>query len=272
MPEGPEVHRAARRIGQALEGRVLTQVDLGLDHLLPWEPLLRGATTTRVEARGKAFLLHFSAGVTLYVHLQLYGRWYVQKAGHWPSTGRSLRVALHTPTHMALLYSASDVALLEPDDLAGHPYLQKLGPDPLSAAVTLDDLRARLADRTFALRRLGGLLLDPGFVAGIGNYLRSEVLFEAGLSATRRPRDLSPTEAEALAQALWTLPRRSLETGGITAPPELVRQGKAAGAPRRQWRHLVFSREGRPCPRCGDAISRQIVASRRLYACARCQT
>ena len=50
MPEGPEVHRAARRIGKALEGRVLSRVGFGLDRLLPWERHLEGATTTQVQA------------------------------------------------------------------------------------------------------------------------------------------------------------------------------------------------------------------------------
>ena len=272
MPEGPEVHRAARRIGKALEGRTLTQVGFGFERLLPWERHLEGATTTRVEARGKGFLLHFDVGVALYVHLQLYGRWYVKKAGSWPRTNRSLRAELHTDTHMALLYSASDVAILDPESQANHRYLCKLGPDPLDGVVTEDDIRARVADPAFARRQLGGLLLDQGFVAGMGNYLRSEVLFDAGLAPRRCPRDLDAAEAEALSQALWTLPRRSLKTGGVTAPPEVVDRGKNAGEPRRQWRHLVFARAGRPCPRCGAAIEKLVVSGRRLYACDHCQT
>ena len=49
MPEGPEVHRAARRIGKALEGQTLTHVGFGFERLRPWERQLEGATTTRVE-------------------------------------------------------------------------------------------------------------------------------------------------------------------------------------------------------------------------------
>ncbi|MEC7949524.1 MAG: endonuclease VIII [Myxococcota bacterium] len=271
MPEGPEVHRAARRIGKALEGQTLTHVGFGFERLRPWERQLEGATTTRVEARGKGFLLHFDAGVALYVHLQLYGRWYVRKAGSWPRTNRSLRAELHTDRKMALLYSASDVAVLDPASQVDHPYLRKLGPDPLDGVVTEDDIRSRVRDPAFARRRLGGLLLDQGFVAGMGNYLRSEVLFDAGILPSRRPMDLDPAEVEALSQALWTLPRRSLKTGGVTAPPEVVDRAKAAGEPRRQWRHLVFARAGRPCPRCGATIEKLTVAGRRLYACDRCQ-
>lgn len=271
MPEGPEVHRAARRLARALEGRPLQDVEFGLERLQPWAPALVGAVTTRVEARGKAFLLHFDLDAALYVHLQLYGRWMVRRQGAWPDTRRSLRAALHTDTHMALLYSASEVAMLEPAALAAQPYLARLGPDPCHPDTTLEDLRARVADPAFARRQLAGLLLDQSFVAGMGNYLRSEALFAAGVRPGRRLGSLDPAEAEALAQALLTLPRRSLETGGVTAPPEVVDRARARGEPRRQWRHLVFARAGRPCPRCGGGIARLEAAGRRVYTCGQCQ-
>lgn len=266
------MHRAARRLRRALAGRELEEVGLYLDHLDPWQPLLPGETVDRVEARGKAFLLHFSLGAALYVHLQLYGRWMVKMRHNYPTSNRSLRAELHSDKKMALLYSASDVVMLTPEAQAEHPYLRKLGPDPLGEGVTLEQVRAQVLDDRFARRRLGGLLLDQGFVAGMGNYLRSEVLFEAGLAPELRPRDLSLEQAEALTQALWHMQHRSFRTGGVTAPDELVAAGKARGQPRRAWRHLVFSRAGKPCPRCGGGIDKRTVAGRRLYWCASCQS
>ena len=70
----------------------------------------------RVDTRGKALLIRFEQGLTLYAHNQLYGRWYLNKRGTFPKTGRSLRVALHTETDSALLYSASDIAVLLPEE------------------------------------------------------------------------------------------------------------------------------------------------------------
>ena len=42
---------------------------------------------------------------------------------------RSLRVALINGTHACRLWSASDVMLLEPWEVEGHPYIAQLGPD-----------------------------------------------------------------------------------------------------------------------------------------------
>jgi len=33
----------------------------------------------------------------------------------------------------------------------------------------------------------------------------------------------------------------------------------------------VYDREGRPCPRCGAALRRLVIAQRATYFCARCQ-
>ena len=70
---------------------------------------------------------------------------------------------------------------MEPWELSGHPYLAKLGPDVVIEETKIQDLVDHMNQKTYQRRRLKTLLLDQGFFAGIGNYLRSEVLFTAGL-------------------------------------------------------------------------------------------
>ena len=66
----------------------------------------------------------------MYSHNQLYGRWTVNlKTTELKPTGRTLRLELGTDKHVARLWSATDIMLLEPWMLSGHPYLSKLGPD-----------------------------------------------------------------------------------------------------------------------------------------------
>ena len=84
-----------------------------------------------IDTRGKAMLTHFDNELTLYSHNQLYGRWFTAKRGEFPDTRRSLRVALHTRSHSALLYSASDISVLTPAQVQSHPFLSRLGPDVL---------------------------------------------------------------------------------------------------------------------------------------------
>ncbi|HSG90412.1 MAG TPA: endonuclease VIII [Pseudomonadales bacterium] len=271
MPEGPEVRREADRIGAVLVDRPLSKVWFRFPHLARRGADLVDERVTDVRAWGKAMLIEFDGGRTLYSHNQLYGRWYVVAAGRTPSTGRDLRLALETPTHRALLYSASEIDLLEPGAWQAHPFLSKLGPDVFAARTTPAFIARRCRDERFAGRALGGLLMDQSFLAGLGNYLRSEILFAARVHPAARPRDLDDAALARLCREIRALARRAYRTRGETAPKAWVRARAAQGLPRRACRHLVFERAEEPCAACGTAIRRLTVASRRLYLCPACQ-
>ena len=217
-------------------------------------------------------LTRFEGGLTLYSHNQLYGRWYTCRRGELPRTNRSLRVALHTDENSALLYSASDVAVLDAEGLAAHPFLNRLGPDLLDPDLEVHVLAQRLQSKPFRGRSLASLLLDQSFLAGLGNYLRSEILFCAGLDPLRRPRDLDDEDCRRLAGTCLELGWRSYRTRGITLDEkqlETLGQGRRKGA--RRKRFWVFARAGQGCYRCQTPILREVRGSRRLYRCPVCQ-
>ena len=271
MPEGPEIRRAADRIAAAIDGCTLLEAQFGLPRLRHFEDELTGARVVGIETRGKALLIHFDLGLTLYAHNQLYGVWYLRRRGELPATRRQLRVALHTETHSALLYSASDIAMLDADGLLRHRYLAALGPDLLDPALHWRDLARRLNAPAFRNRSLGALYLDQGFVAGLGNYLRSETLFAAGMHPALRPRDLDLKGRNRLARTTLEIGTRAYRGGGVTNPEARVAALKAAGVKRRGYRFAVFSRAGLPCHVCGTIIERIEVGGRRLYRCPDCQ-
>ena len=272
MPEGPEIRRAADRIARAIEGQLADEVFFAFPRLHEWSETLRGRRVAAVEPRGKALLVRFDGGVNVYSHNQLYGRWFVVPRGRSPSTTRQLRFAVHTTNGSALLYSASDIDVLSDEELIEHPFLRKLGPDVLDGRTRAATVARRLREPRFAGRSLGALLLDQELVAGLGNYLRSEILFVAGLLAERRPRDLDERELAALADAIVTIARRAYRTGGVTNDPDDVRQLKAEGVRRAGYRHFVFARAGRPCRRCGEVVQKGETAGRRWYWCPACQS
>ena len=271
MPEGPEIRRAADRLERALLDRPLDAVYFAFEDLAPLADELVGQRVTAVDTRGKALLTRFDGGLTMYSHNQLYGRWYVLRQGRKPKTNRSLRVALHNATHSALLYSASDVDLLDEAGLAEHPFLARLGPDILDRSLTEEAIAERLGAAAFRRRSLGALYLDQGFLAGNGNYLRSEILHFAGLHPTLRPVDLPDEGRARLAKTTLQIARRSYRTAGITNPPGRVDELKAEGVTRSALRFAVFGRAGRPCHVCDTRIERVDVTSRRLYFCPACQ-
>ena len=271
MPEGPEIRQEADRIARAIKGKIAEDVWFAFPRLSGHADMLCGRQVAGVESRGKALLTRFEGGWNVYSHNQLYGRWYVTARGREPKTSRQLRFAVHTDKHSALLYSASDIEVLADEELDEHPFLKKLGPDILSSRVRPAAVRQRLRDARFAGRSLGALLLDQGFVCGLGNYLRSEILFVSNLVADQRPRDLDDAQVAALADAVVTITRRAYKLKGVTNDPDDNRRLQAEGVPRSQRRHFVFARAGKPCRLCGVTVEKRESAGRRLYWCKGCQ-
>ncbi len=271
MPEGPEIRRAADRVARAIGGRIADGVFFAFDRLKPYEAELAGRRVDEVTTRGKAMLTRFSGGLSVYTHNQLYGRWYVMPEGRLPRTGRQLRFAVTAGSRRALLYSASDIEVLDTEAERTHPFLSRLGPDVLSEGPSVDVLVARLAERGFRGRQLGALLLDQGFVAGLGNYLRAEILFEAGFHPRLRAADLDVAGQRLLADRVLAVATRAYRTGGVTLAPARVAELKARGVPRRGYRFWVYGRAGEPCRSCGTRVTAAAVGGRTCYWCPSCQ-
>ena len=271
MPEGPEIRRAADRIERAVGGCEATEVCFLFPHLKRFEDRLRGQVVTAVRTHGKAILVQFAGGLSVYTHSQLYGRWYVVSKGKLPRTNRSLRFEIHNDQKSALLYSASDIEVLTPEEIKGHKFLSKLGPDVLAKEVDENAILGRITDRRFARRQLHALLLDQSFVAGLGNYLRSEILFLARLHPGRRAGELTAAEASALAHCILSVSKQAYRTGGITNDLERVKAAKADGMRRAQYRHHVFTRGGRRCWTCDTEIHRDVLGGRNIFFCPSCQ-
>jgi endonuclease VIII len=271
MPEGPEIKLAADKIAKDIVDRPLTEVSFAFDHLRSFESELTAARIVSVTPQGKALLTRFSNQLSIYSHNQLYGVWYSRRAYDYSATNRQLRLAIHTEKRSALLYSASDIAVLDDDQIAAHPFLQKLGPDVLESATTVEMVLDRLQSKAFHRKGFPPLLLNQHFLGGLGNYLRSEVLFVAGIHPTLRPVDCSIDQLQKLAAALLELPRQSYATRGITNSLAIVEQLKQSGKTRRQYRHWVFSRQDCLCHLCHTEILKDTLGGRRIYFCPSCQ-
>ncbi|MDH3551284.1 MAG: endonuclease VIII [Gammaproteobacteria bacterium] len=271
MPEGPEIRLAADRVARILVGQPIVEANFGLPDLRRFAKKLIGTTVTAVDTRGKAMLTRFDNGLTLYSHNQLYGRWYTTRERRMPQTGRQLRVALHTPTHSALLYSASDIEVLTDRQLSRHPFLLRIGPDILDPQLTLQDIVDRLGIRQFCNRALGSLYLDQSFLAGVGNYLRSEILWAASVNPARKPCSLDSAILRSVARETLRISKRSYRNRGVTVAPRLARELKASGKAYENYRFNVYGRDGELCYRCDTAIARRLMGSRSLFVCGSCQ-
>ncbi|MAO64887.1 MAG: endonuclease VIII [Balneola sp.] len=267
MPEGPEIWRAADEISNTIANKEIKELFFAFDELKEFEKELVGSKIISVTPRGKAIINAFDNGLNLYSHNQLYGKWMMSENGMQPDTNRSLRVAIKTNDGAAFLYSASEIEMLEADEVESHDYIKKLGPDVVHPETSYEEVLARYQDENFKNRKLATLLLDQGFLSGVGNYLRSEIMFCAKVDPDWRPKDCTEEQLEDLAHYSLELSRRSYKTGGIIIEPELKEALEREGASRKNSRFYAYKRTGKPCYKCGREIKEMKTGGRKIYYC-----
>lgn len=267
MPEGPEIYRAAREVQAVVAGRA---IELTLLHptLAARSRSLKRATITRVHARSKAMLTEFSNGAVLYSHNQLYGEWRVHPVGQALLT-RQQRMVITTEKHRVVLYSATDFAWLRAGQEHQHPYIDRLGPEVLADSTTAALLANRLAG--IGRRNLATALLDQSVIAGLGNYLRADILFVARLSPRLQVGELSKAQLNTLAKIIHQLTWRSVKHDGVLLHTLEYKKLRAQGQDYEAARFYVFDREGLPCRACSTPIARLDMGGRGIFFCPQCQ-
>ena len=271
IPEGPEIHLEAKKIGKVLLKSPLTGLQFTNPELEKKSKELLGAGIQKIEPWGKAMLIYFLNGKVLFSHNQLYGKWMVFNKDHIPKTRRQVRIVLSTEKGKAILYSATTIEILDEENYKDHAFLKKLGPDILWDSTTEEVILNQINKPEFQRRSLGHLLLAQDFFAGIGNYLRSEILFFSKLHPDVSLSKLSEAQKHDLSKAIYLLPRRSFEQRGITVSKEEALVEKEKGVRRSHYRFYVFGRAGWACKYCKSTIEKVQRSSRRLYLCNQCQ-
>ena len=271
MPEGPEIRREADALARALAGRELVRVEYRIAPLAARGKRLRDARVLRVYPRGKALLIEFDRGVTHYSHNQLYGQWRVLRPGSAFDDTRAVRVVLGDRGAHRGPVQRDGGRTARHARARATSVSREARPGRARARDHGTAIAARIADPRFARSSLAALLLDQRFIAGLGNYLRSEILHAARLAHTLRPRDLDDAAARRAARAIDALPRQSYRTRGVTNDLAAARADRAAGVPFDEYRFRVYDRAGLPCRSAARRSRGSTPPARGLFARPSCQ-
>jgi formamidopyrimidine-DNA glycosylase len=246
MPELPEVERARAVIEDGALGRRIVRVD-DTDTWVcrPHAPgeiaaALEGATLTAAHRRGKTMWVETDTGPVLGLHLGMAGRIAVDEE---PAENGWDRFSLE-------FADGGRMALRDKRRLGRvvlDPALDRLGPD--AAEVGREAFRARVGTGTAPLK---ARIMDQSVIAGVGNLLADEALWQARLSPLIPAGDLDDEQLDALRRSIRAATRRAIRRGGVHTG-ELI--------PHRE-------RDGY-CPRCGTALRRDTVGGRTTYWCPR---
>jgi endonuclease-8 len=267
MPEGDTIARAAAALDRALAGRVVTAFATGLAPLarIDDDTPIAGRTIERAESRGKHLLLRLSGGLTLRTHMRMRGSWHLYRHGErWQRSPRAARIRIDTADWVAVAFDVPVAEFVRDADLARHRPLTMLGPDLGDPAFDRSEALARLA--AAGPRPIGEAILDQRVIAGLGNVLRAETLFLAGVHPESPAGALG---AELLARVVDTA--AGLIQANARPAAGMTRNTTRRTAPGEAlW---VYQRTGQPCRRCGAAIRSAVpgVDARRIYWCPACQ-
>jgi endonuclease-8 len=266
VPEGHTIHRLAARHRELFGGRRV-RVDSPQGRFAPGAARINGTVLRTTEAYGK-HLLHHHAGVTLHIHLGLYGQ-FRDGRGALPPPAGQLRMRMTGNRRWLELRGPTACELLSPPEV--ELLRARLGADPLR-----DDADPAVAYERIARspRALAGLLLDQSIVAGAGLVYVSEVLFRAGIAPTRPGSTLSADMWISLWTDLRELMLEGVEKGRIDTVhsrhmPEAM--GRAPRVDRHGGEVYVYRRTDQPCLICDTPVRRAGLAGRNSYWCPTCQ-
>ncbi|HET9903685.1 MAG TPA: bifunctional DNA-formamidopyrimidine glycosylase/DNA-(apurinic or apyrimidinic site) lyase [Xanthobacteraceae bacterium] len=292
MPELPEVETVRRGLEPVLVGARFTAVEARREDLrfpLPkdFAARLRGQRVEALRRRAKYLLAELSSGEVLLMHLGMSGSFRVEcgTGAHGPGRFHHPRGRARAHDHVVFVMSSGAVVtfndprrfgfmqLIPRTQLAAHPLLAGLGPEPLGNDFNAARLAAACAGRKTSLK---AALSDQRVVAGLGNIYVCEALHRAHLSPKRRAATLAvrggrpAPRAEALVRAIRAVLDEAIAAGGASLRDHRRTDGELGDF---QHAFRVYDREGAPCPTpgCRGRIRRIVQGGRSSFYCPTCQ-
>jgi len=259
MPELPEVETIVRGLIPRLTGRRIVAAEFPCQRVLR-SPMdgLAGLRIDGVRRSGKFIVFTFDNRRSLEIHLGMTGKLLVNG-----EPGPYTR-ALFTLEDGLLLYDdVRQFGRLELSSAGGRGRTAALGPDPLEldAESFVREVRARRS-------RIKPLLLNQGFLRGLGNIYTDEALHRAEIHPLALSSRLSRPRCLRLHESIRQVLLESIEHGGSSISDYVDAEGRRGGF---QSLHRVYGREGQPCMVCGTPVRRIVVAQRGTHFCPRCQ-
>ncbi len=232
MPELAEVETVCRLMRRVLVGKRIKRVEVVPDTLVfqasrkNIEDALVGRTVRAIGRRGKTFWIELAGpGPTLYGHLGMTG-WIrvigtegVRLQGHGGAPfddehgrPRFLKLLIEVPGGKAIAFTdgrrLGRIWLgMDPSE---EPRVKRLGRDAHDDLPTAAELVEIFARRRVPIK---ALLLGQNTLAGLGNWLVDEVLYQSRISPKRPASSLDKREVTALRRAIATVVNKAVDVG-----------------------------------------------------------
>jgi formamidopyrimidine-DNA glycosylase len=293
MPELPEVETTVRGLNKKVLNRAF--VDVWSD----WQKIVKkpedfkefkrliknlpaGRQVKKIWRRAKNIIIDLSDGYSLLIHQKMTGHMLV---GKWRKAGNTWKPEKEGPLNdpynrfihliffldnkeMLALSDArkfAKVELWQTDELLNSKEFKTLGPEPLDKNFTFDKFKKLFDSKRGKVKQV---IMDPYFIAGIGNIYSSEALWLAKIHPEKNIAKLSLKELKSLYQAIRKVLELGVDLGGESFSDYRKPDGSKGDF---DTERKVYKREGQKCHRCGAKIKRIKVAQRSAFYCPHCQ-
>jgi len=289
MPEGPEVKRFADDLSKLLVGKKIINMfpcktgryavnpPVGFDAFIADMPAMGSCIVNDVQTKGKFMwwtLTFTDPGHMfktkkwyLWITHGMYAQWTHEKTTHAAfsifydasrSTDSLDCMYFNDKRHYGTLKFSSDVNELEKK-------LDSLGPDMLSYPPSFAEFSACLMLRS--KKTIAEALMDQSVISGVGNYVKAESLYVAGISPHRIVGSLSVEEVELLRLAIIDVMKASYESGGWP-----INAYKGDGKPAEGWQSRFAVYGNKHDPLGNEVITETTKDKRVTHWCPTVQT
>ena len=270
MPELPEVETTRRGIAPHILGKKVSGVVVR-ERSLRWPvpsrlpSFLKDSTVQAVNRRAKYLLVETDTG-TLMIHLGMSGSLRIVGADQ----------ALRKHDHVDIAFAGGSILRYHDPrrfgsmhwitgDVASHPLLCDLGPEPLAGEFSSDYLVALSRKRKAPVKTF---IMDSHVVVGVGNIYANEALFLAGIRPAKEAGKISAEKYALLVDAIKEILAQAIEVGGTTLRDFLGSDGEPGYF---KQSLAVYGRGGEPCITCGTPLKEIRLGQRSTVYCGRCQ-
>ena len=274
MPELPEVETLRRGLETHLKGRTFGEVRVSVPKMLKgtvcdpdvFSESLRNRRAESVGRRGKHLIITLDSGYYLLFHMNMRGQLRIVEAE--APVEKYLAAAFPLDNNRELrfhdIWRWGEMRLVTADELAAHPSLIGMGPEPLSGEWMPEHLSSGLMKRPKTA--IKAVLLDQAIIAGVGNIYADESLFRAGIHPLRLAGSVTAEEAVRLNAEIIAVLTEAVQDGGTISDNYVDTEGQIGlYVPR------VYDRGGKPCVSCGTVLTKIRVTSRGTVYCTSCQ-
>ena len=154
--------------------------------------------------------------------------------------------------------------LVKDGDLSELPEIKKLGPEPLE--VGFKEFKDLFDNKRGKIKQV---LMDPFFIAGIGNIYSDEILWNAGIHPLSRAENLSNPDLKRIYDSTQKILKKAIKAGGTSIEDYRKITGEMG---KYQDYTEAYHQHGEECSRKDGGIIKRIkVGGRSAHFCPKHQ-